>query len=86
MLARRLVAAEDCAELTGCDLTYSLLSSPGCGSQRVLVLAVENEFTSLVVYRYSRCHSAGVSLRGKRDNFQCRIERISSVHLLEELA
>ena len=48
------------------------------GFQRVLVLAVENEFTSLVVHRRPRGHYAGVSLRCERDNFQCRIERISS--------
>jgi hypothetical protein len=35
--------------------TRYLLSSPGSGFQRVLVLAVENEFTSLVVHRRPRC-------------------------------
>ena len=50
------------------------------------MLALENEFTSLVVHRRPRGHYTGVPLRSKRDNFQCRIERISGVHLLEELA
>jgi hypothetical protein len=65
---------------------YLLLSTPWEGFQRVLVLAIENEFTSLIIHCHPRCYYAGVSLRCKRDNFQCRIERISSVHLLEEFA
>jgi hypothetical protein len=36
---------------------------------QVLVLAVEDEFTSLVVHRRPRCDYAGVSLRCERDNF-----------------
>src|ERR1700752_36153 len=50
------------------------------------MLAVENEFASLIVDRRSRRDNARVPLRSKRDDFQCRIERISSVHLLQELA
>ena len=50
------------------------------------MLAVENELASLVVDRRARRDDAGVPLRGKRDDFKCRIERISSMHLLEEFA
>ena len=48
------------------------------------MLALENEFTSLVVHRRPSGHYTGVSLRCERDNFQFRIERISGVHFLEE--
>ncbi len=40
------------------------------------MLAVENELASLVVHRRPRYDDADVSLRCKRDNFQCRIERM----------
>jgi hypothetical protein len=35
---------------------YSLLPCLGRGFQRILVLALENEITSLVVHRRPRCH------------------------------
>jgi hypothetical protein len=50
------------------------------------MLAVENEFPALAVHRSAGCYYADVSLRCQCDNFQCRIERISSVHLFEEFA
>ncbi len=61
-----------------------LLFVRGRSFQRVRVLAVEHELTSLVMHRRPRGYDAGVSLRCQLNDFELRIQRVSRVHLLQE--
>ena len=61
-----------------------LLFVRGRSFQRVRVLAVEHELTSLVMHRRPRGYDARVSLRCQLNDFELRIQRVSRVHLLQE--
>ena len=61
-----------------------LLFVRGRSFQRVRVLAVEHELTSLVMHRRPRGYDARVSLRCQLSDFELRIQRVSRVHLLQE--
>ena len=61
-----------------------LLFVRGRSFQRVRVLAVEHELTSLVMHRRPRGYDARVSLRCQLNDFELRIQRVSRVYLLQE--
>ena len=56
----------------------------GVSSQRVRVLAVEHELTSLVMHRRPRRYDARVSLRIQLDDFELGIERVPRMHFFQE--
>ena len=62
----------------------SLLFVRGRSFQRVRVLAVEHELTSLVMHRRPRGYDARVSLRCQLDDFELGIDRVPRMHLLQE--
>ena len=57
-----------------------------CGRtfQRVRVLAVEHELTSLVMHRRPRGYDARVSLRCQLSDFELRIKRVPGMHFFQE--
>ena len=63
-----------------------LLFVRGRSFQRVRVLAVEHELTSLVMHRRPRGYDARVSLRCQLDDFELGIERVPRMHFLQEPA
>src|SRR5260370_27857016 len=63
-----------------------LLFVRGRSFQRVRVLAVEHELTSLVMHRRPRGYDARVSLRCQLDDFKLGIDRVPRMHLLKESA
>ncbi len=63
-----------------------LLFVRGRSFQRVRVLAVEHELTSLVMHRRPRGYDARVSLCSQLDNFELGIERVPRMHFLQEPA
>ena len=56
----------------------------GRSFQRVRVLAVEHELTSLVMHRRPRGYDARVSLRYQFGDFELGIQRVPRMHLLQE--
>ena len=56
----------------------------GRSFQRVRVLAVEHELTSLVMHRRPRGYDARVSLRCQFNDFELGIQRVPRMHLLQE--
>ena len=56
----------------------------GRSFQRVGVLAIEHELTSLVMHRRPRGYDAGVSLRCQLNDFELRIERVPRMHFFQE--
>ena len=63
-----------------------LLFVRGRSFQRVRVLAVEHELTSLVMHRRSRGYDAGVALRCQLGDFELRIQRVSRMYFFQEPA
>src|SRR6476659_10319412 len=61
-----------------------LLFVRGRSFQRVRMLAVEHELTSLGMHRRPRGYDARVSLRCQLNDFELRIQRVSRVYLLQE--
>ena len=61
-----------------------LLFVRGRSFQRVGVLAVEHEVTSLVMHRRPRGYDARVSLRCQLSDLELGIQRVPRVHLLKE--
>ena len=61
-----------------------LLFVRGRSFQRVRVLAVEHELTSLVMHRRPRGYDARVSLRRQLSDFELGIQRVPRVHFLQE--
>ena len=61
-----------------------LLFVRGRSFQRLSVLAVEHELTSLVMHRRPRGYDTRVSLRCQLSDFELGIQRVSRVHLLQE--
>src|SRR5260370_9213077 len=61
-----------------------LLFGRGRRFQRVRVLAVENELTSLVMHRRPRGYDARVSLRCQLDDFELGIQRVPRMHFFQE--
>ena len=59
---------------------------PGRSSQRVSVLAIERELTSLVMHRRPRGYDARVSLRRQPGDFELGIQRVPRMHFLQEPA
>src|ERR1700722_13389510 len=66
------------------DSMASLLFVPGPSFQRVDMLAVEHDLTSLVMHCRPRGYDAGVSLRCQLDDFEVGIQRVPGMHLLQE--
>ena len=58
----------------------------GRSFQRVGVLAVEHELTSLVMHRRPRGYDARVSLHCQLNDFELGIQRVPRMHLLQEPA
>ena len=56
----------------------------GRSFERVRVLAVEHELTSLVMHRRPRSYDARVSLRCQLNDFELGIERVPRMHLFQE--
>jgi len=56
----------------------------GCSFQRVSVLAVEHELTSLVMHRRPRGYNTGVSLRCQLSDFELGIQRVPRMHFFQE--
>ena len=63
-----------------------LLFVRGRSFQRVGVLDVEHELTSLVLHGRPRGYDARVSLRSQLDDFELGIERVPRMHFLQEPA
>jgi len=63
-----------------------LLFVRGRSFQRVRVLAVENELTSLVMHRRPRGYDARVSLRCQLSDFELGIQRVPRMHFFQEPA
>ena len=61
-----------------------LLFVGGRSFQRVRVLAVEHELTSLVMHRRPRGYDARVSLRCQLNDFELGIQRVPRVHFFQE--
>src|SRR6266850_2246561 len=61
-----------------------LLFVRGRSFQRVRVLAVEHELTSLVMHRRPRGYDARVSLRCQLNDFELGIQRVPRMDLLQE--
>ena len=59
-------------------------SSAGRSFQRVRVLAVEHELTSLVMHRRPRGYDARVSLRCQLSDFELGIQRVPRMHFFQE--
>jgi hypothetical protein len=63
-----------------------LLLVRGRSFQRVGVLAIEHEFTSLVMHRRPRGYDARVSLRCQLSDFELGIKRVPRMHFFQEPA
>ena len=63
-----------------------LLVVGGRSVQRIRVLAVKHELTSLVMHRRPRGYDSRVRLRCQLDDFELGIERVPRMHLLQEPA
>ena len=61
-------------------------SSAGRSFQRVRVLAVEHELTSLVMHRRPRGYDPRVSLRCQLGDFELGIQRVPRMHFFQEPA
>src|SRR5260370_41010993 len=61
-----------------------LLFVRGRSFQRVRVLAVEHELTSLVMHRRPRGYDARVSLRCQLSDFELGIQRVSRMHFFQK--
>src|SRR6266436_5459310 len=61
-----------------------LLFVRGRSFQRVRVLAVEHELTSLVMHRRPRGYDARVSLRCQLNDFELGIQRVPRMHFFQE--
>ena len=61
-----------------------LLFVRGRSFQRVGVLAVEHELTSLVMHRRPRGYDARVSLRCQLSDFELGIQRVPCMHFFQE--
>src|SRR5258708_4744435 len=66
------------------DSMESLLFVTGPSFQRVGMLAVEHDLTSLVMHCRPRGYDAGFSLRCQLDDFELGIQRVPRMHLLQE--